>query len=220
MARPYPVVGVAAELAHIIGRIGHQPEVLEGLFVEHVEAVRSEEGHDAHLHPLLFLQVALLQQFLGQRLQEALALCGIDVSPLLLGFGVHLFRHVHDAEHEGKRQARCAEFFGTAVGEVAVLHVVVADAAHFVHIAEAAVVVGQHQSVGADHLAGTSAAEDADALAQAGRGFTVKSFGGQSQPGFAQRVGQVLLLHEFQQPHAFIGLCAGQAQCQGQTNSK
>ena len=66
-------------------------------------------------------------------------------------------------------------------------------------------VVGEDEAVGADDFAGASAAETADDIAERGAVVTVEGFGGELQSGFAERVGEVLLLHEFEQPHALIG---------------
>ena len=66
-------------------------------------------------------------------------------------------------------------------------------------------VVGEDQSVGTDDFAGASAAETADDIAERGAVVTVEGFGGELQSGFAERVGEVLLLHEFEQPHALVG---------------
>ena len=73
------------------------------------------------------------------------------------------------------------------------------------HKGEAAVVVGEDESVGADDFAGASAAKTADDIAERGAVVTVEGFGGELQSGFAERVGEVLLLHEFEQPHALVG---------------
>ena len=72
-------------------------------------------------------------------------------------------------------------------------------------IAEAAVVVGQHETVGADNLARAAAAENADALAQARGRFAVERLGRELEAGLAERVRQVLLLHQLQEPHALVG---------------
>ena len=66
-------------------------------------------------------------------------------------------------------------------------------------------VVGEDKAVAANDFAGASAAETADDIAEGGGILTVKGFGRELQAGFAERIGEVLLLHEFEQPHALIG---------------
>ena len=66
-------------------------------------------------------------------------------------------------------------------------------------------VVGEDEAVGADDFAGASAAETADDIAEGGGILTVKGFGRELQAGFAERIGEVLLLHELEQPHALVG---------------
>ena len=158
------------------------------------------------LHALFLLQVTLLEELVGQGLQEAAALHRVDVRALLFGLGNDLVGDILHAEHEGEGEALGGgEFFREAAGKIAVLHVVVADAAHFMDIAEAAVVVGQHETVGADNLARAAAAENADALAQARGRFAVERLGRELEAGLAERVRQVLLLHQLQEPHALVG---------------
>ena len=110
-----------------------------------------------------------------------------------------------DAHHEGEGEAGHGQLLGAALGEEAVLEIIVLEVAHGLHKGEAAVVVGEDESVGADDFAGASAAETADDIAERGAVVTVEGFGGELQSGFAERVGEVLLLHEFEQPHALVG---------------
>ena len=167
LAWPYPVVAIATKLSDVIGRIGHKAHVLIGLFVEYVELVATEVGHNACIHALLLAKVALFEHLGSERFKKTIALHGIFVGLFLFSFGVHLFSHIGNAHHEGECQAfGCAQFLSAVVRKVAVLHVVVANAAHLVHVAETAVVVGEHKTVGTYHLAGAATAKYADALAQ------------------------------------------------------
>ena len=216
LARPNPVVAVAAKLAHVVGRVGHEADVAIGLLEEGIKLIATEIRHNAHIHTLLLGQVALLQQLFGHRFEKRLALTRIVVGLLLGCFSLNLCRHINDADNEGESEAlRRAELFGAALGKIAVLHVVVADAAHFVNVREAAVVVGQDETIRAHHLTGATATEDADALTQRRRRFAIKRLWRQLKSCATQRVFKVLLLHEFEQPHAFVGTGAGETQHEG-----
>ena len=149
------------------GGSSHEADVMERLFVEHIELVAAEERNDAHVYALLFSQIALFQQFFGNGLQKAPTLFGVNVGLSLFSSFVYLFSHIYDAQNKGKRRAfGRAEFFALLGSKVAILHVVVANAAHFVNVAKATVVVGQNQTVRANYFAGTSTAENTYTLAQ------------------------------------------------------
>ena len=136
----------------------------------------------------------------------------------LFGFGIHLVRHVSDTQHERKRQAlRRTEFFRAVMSKIAVLHVVMADGAHFMHVAETAVMVGQDETVAAHHLTSTSATENADAFAERRSCFAVECRRGQLQTGLAERILKVLLLHEFEKPHTLVGMCSCKAHNESHT---
>ncbi len=51
------------------------------------------------------------------------------------------------------------------MGKVAIFHVVVANGTHFVYIAKAAVVVGQHKAIATNEFACAASTKDADAFA-------------------------------------------------------
>ena len=203
---PDPVVRIAAELSDIQGRVDNQSHVGIGLLVEQEKLVGTKERLDACLDAFLLAQVAFAEHFLGEGLEEALTLGGPDVGAGLFGFGLHGFGHVDNAKDEGEAEVRRGQFLGAAFCKVAVLQVVVLHGAHGVYVAEAAVVVGQHESVGRDHFACAASAEDADTFAQRGCGFVVEAFGRQLQAGLSQGIGQVLALHQFQEPHTLVGV--------------
>ena len=205
MARPHPVVRIAAKLPDVLRRRCHEAHVGVLLCPNHVEAVGVEEGDDFCAYALASLKLLDVFPLLCQGFEETLALHLCGARALFLGNGKHLVGHVLDLQHEGKGEVGCGEFLGAAVCEEAVLGIVVLLGAHVVHVTEPAVVVGEYQSLGRYHLARAASAEHADAVAQRGRRFAVKGFGRQHQPGFFKGIHEMLLLHQFQEPHALVG---------------
>ena len=205
MARPHPIVLVEAELGDLLGRVHHQADVVVALFDEEEIAIAAEEGNNARAHAGLLGVGTGLEQRFGQRTEHGSRLALVLVVFLLAREGLDARCDIVDADHEGEGEAGHGQLLGAALGEEAVLEIIVLEVAHLVHKGEAAVVVGEDESVGADDFAGASAAETADDIAERGAVVTVEGFGGELQSGFAERVGEVLLLHEFEQPHALIG---------------
>ena len=126
-----------------------------------------------------------------------MALGGISIGLILLGSLIDVGRHIRDAQNEGEGKVGRGQLLCAALGEVAVLEIVLVHRAHGMDVTEAAVVVRQHEAVGRYHLARTTAAEDADTLAQRRRRLAVKRLGRELQAGLAQRILQMLLLHQF-----------------------
>ena len=168
VARPHPVVLVEAELCDVLRRIGHQTHVGELLFVEEIILIGSEEGHDASHDAFLLFQVALLMELGCQGGEETLALCGVFVDTGLASSFVHLLRNIHDAQHESESEVGNGQLLRTVAGKVSVLQIIVLHRAHGVHKAETAMVVGEDESVGRNHLARATAAKLPDAFAQRG----------------------------------------------------
>ena len=184
VARPHPVVGIAAKLPDVLRGRCHEAHVGVFLHPYHVEAVGIEEGNDFGAYALASFKLLDIFPLLCHGFEETLALHLGCANALLLGEGEHLVGHVLNLQHEGKGKVGRGEFLGAAVCEEAVLGVVVLLGAHVVHVTEPAVVVGEYQSLGRHHLARAASAEHADAVAQRGRRFAVKGFGRQLQPGF------------------------------------
>ena len=205
VARPHPIVLVEAELGDLLGRVHHQTDVVVALFDEEEIAIASEEGDNARTHAGRLGVGAGLEQRFGQGAEHGGRLALVLVVFLLAREGLDARCDIVDADHEGEGEAGHGQLLGAALGEEAVLEIIVLEVAHLVHKGEAAVVVGEDESVGADDFAGASAAETADDIAERGAVVTVEGFGGELQSGFAERVGEVLLLHEFEQPHALVG---------------
>ena len=167
MARPHPVVGITAKLTNVIGGIGYEAHVLEGLFVEEVELIATKVRNDARTHTLLLSILALLQHLLSKGFEETYALTCKLVRFLLLCLSVYLFRYISDAQYKGKtKRSRSAKFFTAIVSEVAVFHVVVANSTHLVYVAKAAVVVGKYQAFRTYYFARATSTKDTNALAE------------------------------------------------------
>ena len=132
----------------------------------------------------------------------------------------HELRHVLHGEDEHKRQLRHRQFFAARVGEVAVLEVVRLKGGHSVHKAVAAVVVGQDEAVGRNHLGRAAATELSDAVLEAWARLAVELADGYLQASSTERVGKVLLFHEFQEPHAAVGLCLKARRQHGEGNEQ
>ena len=220
VARPHPVVRIAAELRNIERGVDHEAHVRILLFEEEEVLVGAEEGDDAGRHSLGLLELALLQHCFGQGLKERLAHGGVGIGIYLCGSGFHLGRDVGDAAHEGEGEVGRGQFLFATLGEVAVLQVVVLHGAHGVYITEAAVIVGQHETVGTDEFARAAIAKDADTFAQRSAFFVVEGRGGQLETSLAERISQMLLFHQLEQPHAFVSAGSGEAQQESQAEGK
>ena len=205
VTRPEPVVLVEAELRDLLGRIDHEADVIVALLEEHVVAIAAEEGDNARAHAGGLGEGTGFEELFGQTGEHASRLARVLIIFLLTREGFDAGGDIVDAHHEGEGEAGHGQLLGAALGEEAILEIIVLEVAHGLHKGEAAVVVGEDEAVGADDFAGASAAETADDIAEGGGILTVKGFGRELQAGFAERIGEVLLLHELEQPHALVG---------------
>ena len=205
VTRPEPVVLVEAELRDLLGRVHHETDVVVALLEEHVVAIAAEEGDNARAHAGRLGEGAGFEELFGQTSEYAGRLARVLIIFLLTREGFDAGGDIVDAHHEGEGEAGHGQLLGAALGEETVLEIIVLEVAHGLHKGEAAVVVGEDEAVGADDFAGASTAETADDIAEGGGILTVKGFGRELQAGFAERIGEVLLLHELEQPHALVG---------------
>ncbi|EJX04130.1 hypothetical protein EVA_07763 [gut metagenome] len=218
VARPHPVVGFAAELADGGRRSRHHAHVVIHLQVNQVEFVAGIErqclGQDARFA----VQVAVLQRFVGKVLQERSRKGLFFLHLAFLHLGVDGIGHVDDAFHELELQARSGKFFAAVLGPEAVGQVIVFHRAMLLDGIVAAVVVGQDEAVGRDDFTGTATAEDTHGILQRNAVGTIQIFSLQQESLCLHAVGQVLFLHQLQQPHPFVCLRGQESQaqqCQG-----
>ena len=199
VARPHPVVGVAAELAGRCGRSAHEAHITVDLGDDQVLDVVVVEADDAHL--------AVRIGVLGSVDQLLAALAGRE-----------LVGHVGHALQEAHGQARAGDLLVAGEGEIAVLEVVVLRGGECLDIAVAAVVVGHQQAAAGDDLGRAAAAELDDGVLDGRVVHAVDLL--RSQPGaqIAQGVG-VHFLEQGEEPHALVGAQGGRHQEQGGGNS-
>ena len=215
MARPHPVVGVAAELADRIGRRTHQTDILVYLHRKGEILVAAEEGFDRDLHA-------------GVLLAEAFAHLGdlfLHQFGALLAHGrrrhgtQHVGRHVGDTADETHFGSGGGKLLGTRTRPESVFQKVVLDRRQRLDGAVAAVVVRQQQPLGRDHLARTSRAEDDDRIFERRTVGGINLLGREFAP-LGPHVGDIHLLQIGQQPHSLVGGRRRGEECREQKHRK
>ena len=195
VARPHPVVRVAAELAGRCGRSAHEAHVAVYFGYNQVLDVVVVEADDAHLA----VRILLFRR--GDQVPAVLA-------------GGQLVRHVGHALEEADGQARAGDFLFARQGEVAVLQIVVLRGGEGLDIAVSAVVVGHKQTAAGDDFGGAAAAELDDGILDGRMVYAVDLFRREAGADIAERVA-VHLLEQRQEPHALIGAQGGRHQQEG-----
>ena len=200
MARPHPVVGVAAELADRRGGRSHQPNVGVNLHHEGEELIPPEEGFDFDLHAGV-----LLAELPPQR-RDVLAR---DALILLLrgdrgDVAKDLGRHVADLADEAYLKPRSRQLLGLRHGPETILEIVVLHGRELLDRTVTAVMVREEQSLGRDDLPGAAASEDDDGILERGFVDAVNLLGRE----FAAPLLHLFDVHFLkvgQQPHSFVG---------------
>ncbi len=202
MARPHPVVGIAAELADRRRGRPHQPHVAVGTEQEEHVLVAVIERLYAHLValPALVRLHGLLLHPPDVGLDARRPTSFVHPFP-------HAFQHLggdilhpYEERHRktGVRQLLLGRESPETVGQVIVLQTAVA-----LNLVVAAMVVGQQQSPGRHQLSGTAAAEKHHGILQRSLVHAVDVLGRETEP-----LG-LHILHlpadEARQPHALVG---------------
>ena len=200
LAGPHPVVGLSAKLAYRLGHGEHQAQVAEVAIGGGIVAVALIERQEFHAQGgVLFL--GLTRHSVLDGIEENGA---AGLGHLLKGRCQDLAGHVLLLHHERDKHVLVGQFLLKGLGIEAVQHVVMLHGAVRADGLEAAVVVGEHQSVGAYDHARAIAREVDDALHNGIVGL-VQLFVGQLVAlllhHLVHRVRQVV-----ERPHAFIGL--------------
>ena len=206
VARPHPVVGVAAKLADVARRAAHEAHVGVGLVEQRIVFVSKEIRLDADLVRGLFLQFGdeFLHVLVDLGLAFVLGHVGRDVEKHLAGHVAHLAEE-DDAE-AGARQLLSPVHGPEAVGEVVVLHRAV-----FLDVVVAAMVVGEQQALVADELARAAAAKEHDGVFQATVINTVNVVGSDAHAHLLHLF--LVVLQQHGDPHAFAGLGDADSEC-------
>ena len=144
VARPHPVVGLAAELADRRGGRTDQTHVRELLDHEGEVLVPAEEVLDLNLHAGVFGR-----QLVGERLR----VFADDFRALLLRSDIgdiaqQIGRYIGDLTDETHRQPRSRQLLGVGHGPETVPEVVVIHRRKFLNRSVAAVVVGENEPFG------------------------------------------------------------------------
>ncbi len=202
MARPHPVVRVAAELAYRRGRGTHQTHVGIYLVDECEELVVAEEARHDDLHAGI-LRFELFGQGGDVLLRDShiLILAG-DRRDVADDIG----RNVDYVTYESHFQTRRGQLALAVLGPESVGQIVVVDRRELLDRRIAAVVVGKEQAVGRNDLAGAAAAEYDDRILQralVGRVDVV----GRETAALGAHLFDVHLFDVGQQPHALVGCC-------------
>ncbi len=202
VARPHPVVRVAAELAYRRGRGTHQTHVGIYLVDECEELVVAEEARHDDLHAGI-LRFELFGQGGDVLLRDShiLILAG-DRRDVADDIG----RNVDYMTYESHFQTRCGQLALAVLGPESVGQIVVVDRRELLDRRIAAVVVGKEQAVGRNDLAGAAAAEYDDRILQralVGRVDVV----GRETAALGAHLFDVHLFDVGQQPHALV--CCG-----------
>ena len=207
MAGPHPVVRFATKLTYARRRCGHHANIAIHLIVEEVVLVAGVEGEGLGADARLALEVALLQLLVGDVSQETVG-HGIRFAHLAsLDALVHQVGDINDAVYKAELQSGSRYFLFAGHGPETVSQVVVLHATVLLNSAIATVVVGQDQSFGRDDFAGASTAKDTHGILQTHAVRVVERVSFQFQTLLFHQVNRVLLLHQLEQPHAFVGTC-------------
>ena len=145
MARPYPVVGVAAELAYRRRRRAHQTHVVEYAVDEQI------------------LLVAVIHLLDGCGVALALGLGRGDDSLCTLSAGKTVGNILHSDKY-GHLQALARQLPGARLSPVAVGQIVVVDRRERLYGVVAAMMIGQQQSLGRYDLARAASVEQHDGV--------------------------------------------------------
>ena len=184
VAGPYPVVGVAAELADRRGRGGHQTHVVE-LLVDEQE-----------------LLVAVIHLLHGGLVALAFGLCLADDLLLRLACGQPVGHLLH-ADEEFHVELLVGQLLGARHGPESVGQVVVLDARMRLYGVVTAVVVGQQQSFGRDQLARAAAVEQHHGVFHRSLVDRIDVFGREPETFGAHVVDA--LRNQAWKPHALVG---------------
>ena len=200
VAGPHPVVGVGAELADRARRSAYEADVTVYLVDNQIIVVAAIYGRNGggeerivalgvgnHLHGRSFHQAVALSIVLG-----------------LAGSFFKLLCDVGHAFHEGNGKPGHRQLLAVVHCPIAVGEVVMLDGGKALDGAVAAVVVGQQQASGRDHLAGAAAAEMHHGILQ-GRMVDIVDVRGRELAAHLLHGLDVHLLEQREQPHALIG---------------
>ena len=206
VARPHPVVGVAAELADVRGRGSDKAHVGEDLVDIHKVLVAIVEG----------FYHGLVVSTLGGAGGDGLDVLGDNGLAVLLGglvvdAGQDLLGDVLHADEAGDAEAGAGQLLVAAHGPEAVGQVVVLDGGVADNLAVAAVVVGEQKAFVADELAGAAAAEEDDGILERGLVDVVDVLRADAHAGTLH--GGFVALEEHGDPHAFVGAEGQHGEC-------
>ena len=214
VARPHPVVGFGAELAHRSRRATYQADVVEGLAHEEEVAVVLEEGFDFHVLPRLDVGLLSdpLEVFADLLLAFLRAHRRFDTPQGLVGY-------LLDALDESNGKRRVDPFLGAVAGVEPVFQDVVLQGGVRGDLRIAAVVVGQQQAFGRDHLAGAASSEEHHGILDAAVVHAVDVLGRDAHPqGLHLRL--VELFQEQGDPHPFRTTGGQAGQQDGQSDHR
>ena len=160
MARPHPVVGIAAELTDRGRRSSHQTNVLEYLLDEHQILVSAEKVLNLHFLMLVVELGLFLDPLDDLRHLRFAVLLRQRVAQLRQ----NTIRNVADPANERHGQTRRRNLLLIGHRPETVLQVVVLDAAVALDRIESAMVVRQQQSPVRNDLAGAAVPENYDRI--------------------------------------------------------
>ena len=155
MARPHPVIGIAAEFSNGTWWCGHQPDVAVLLVNEEVVAVSRIESFDLGFDALSLL-FDLLYELFGRLFDHRFPLLLVHRRLEVLEYqSCNVFHPLEETDG----QSWIGQFLGPGHRPESVLEIVVLDAAVPLDKAVAAVVVGQDKPFGRNHLCCAAASE-------------------------------------------------------------
>ena len=186
VAGPHPVVRFSAELAHGCRGSAHKAYVRIGPIhndIVHIVVVEARDG------------------------DAAAGIGGLCVLFEVIGRGALLLNGVRDVFHahqEGDGEAGAGDFLAKVLGPVTIHEVVVLVRGQALDAAVTAVVVGDQETLVADHFTGAAAAKVDDGVFQGGFVDGVDFLRSQLAAGRLE-VFSVELFQEGQEPHSFVG---------------
>ena len=198
MARPHPIVGVAAKLADVAWRAAHETDIGVDLVEQQVVFVTQEIGFDADFIRSLFLDR-------GDDFFDVLVNLGLTFSLRHVDSDAsqHFFSHIAHLAEEDDAEAGAGQLLAAVHGPETVGEVIVFYRTVLLNVIVAAMMVGEQQAIVADDFTCASAAEEYDGILQATVVDAVDVISGDFHAHFLHLF--LVVLKQHGDPHAFTG---------------
>ncbi len=203
---PHPVIGIGTKLSDRTGRRPHQTNIGVYLFDKHKILVPVEEWLNLNIGTSVIFQKLFPHPLFGNAFQiggrkEQDTVFVQRLIPFktilhVIGYLLHLI-------YKSNRQSGIGKFFSLRHGPESVFQVIMFQRTVVLYLSVAAMMIGQHQSLGRNHLTGASATKLNNRVFYRCAIRIVNIIISQFQSQFFH-FGIFLLLQQVQHPHSFI----------------